>query len=81
MRLGNGLDRSLPQILEIIQINGNIGTKRKRFRVRLFHDIGPYRIKSSALICRANQWTGLYMIGTTVMKELKLSMILGVCNH
>ena len=23
------------------------------------------------MICRSNQWTGLYVIGTSVMKELK----------
>ena len=27
-------------------------------------EAGPY------YICRANQWTGLYVIGTSVMKEL-----------
>ena len=38
--------------------------------VKLFHDGGPYHIEISPLICRANQWTGFYMIGTSVMKEL-----------
>ena len=28
-------------------------------------------IETSSLICRANQWTGFYMIGTSFMKELK----------
>ena len=36
----------------------------------LFHDGGPYHINTSPLICRANQWTGFYMIGTSVMKGL-----------
>ena len=36
----------------------------------LFHDGGPYHIKTSPFICRANQWTGFYVIGTSVMKEL-----------
>ena len=37
---------------------------------RLFHDEGSYHIETSPLICRANQSTGFYMIGTSVMKEL-----------
>ena len=27
-------------------------------------------METSPLICRANQWTGFYMIGASVMKEL-----------
>ena len=27
-------------------------------------------VKTSPLICRTNQWTGFYMIGTSVMREL-----------
>ena len=30
----------------------------------------PNHIETSPLINKANQWTGFYMIGTTVMKEL-----------
>ena len=41
------------------------------FRKYLSHDVDPYHIETSPLICRANQWTGFYMIGTSVMKELK----------
>ena len=37
---------------------------------QLFHDGDPYHIETSPLTCKANQWTGFYMIGTTVMKEL-----------
>ena len=37
---------------------------------KLFHDGSPYYIETSPLICRANQWTDFYMIGTFVMKEL-----------
>ena len=37
----------------------------------LFHDGGRYHIETSPLICRANQWTGFYMISAFVMKELK----------
>ena len=29
-----------------------------------------HHIETSLLICRANQWTGFYMIGASVMKEL-----------
>ena len=29
-------------------------------------------MKTSPLICRANQWTGFYMIRTSVMKGLKI---------
>ena len=36
----------------------------------LFHDGGPYHIETSPMICRGNQWTRFYMIGTSVMKEL-----------
>ena len=32
--------------------------------------LGPYRIETSPLIWRANQWTGFYIIETSVMKEL-----------
>ena len=31
---------------------------------------GRYHIETSPLICKANQWTGFYMITTSVMKEL-----------
>ena len=41
------------------------------FRKLLSHDVGSYHIETSPLICRANQWPGFYMIGTSVMKELK----------
>ena len=37
----------------------------------LFHDGGPYHIETSPLICRANQWTGFFMIGTSAMEEFK----------
>ena len=36
-----------------------------------FHDGGRYHIETSPLICSTNQWTGFYMITTSVMKELK----------
>ena len=39
-------------------------------RKQLFHDGSRYHIETSALICRANQWTGFNMITAFVMKEL-----------
>ena len=38
---------------------------------KLFHDRGSYHIETSLLICIASQWTFFYMIGTSVMEELK----------
>ena len=37
-----------------------------------FHDRYPCYIEISPLICSVNQWTGFYMIETSVMTELKL---------
>ena len=37
----------------------------------LFHDGDPYHIETSPLIISANHWTSFYMIGTTVMTEIK----------
>ena len=34
------------------------------------YDGGRYHTEISPLICRANQWTGFYMITASVMKEL-----------
>ena len=36
------------------------------------YDGNSHHIETSPLICRTNQWTGFYMMGTFVMKELKL---------
>ena len=38
---------------------------------KVFHDGDPYYIETTPLIFTANQWTDFYMIGTSVMKELK----------
>ena len=46
---------------------------RKEFWLRfqtLIFDGGLYRIETSPLICTANQWTGFYVTGTFVIKEL-----------
>ena len=39
-----------------------------------FYDGGPYRTKTSPLIFRANEWTGFYIIETSIMKELKANV-------
>ena len=31
---------------------------------------GPYNTQTSPLICSENEWTGIYMIETSVMEEL-----------
>ena len=36
-----------------------------------FQDGGRYHIETSPLICRANQWTGFYMITASALKGLK----------
>ena len=41
-------------------------------RLKFFHDGGSYHIETNPFICSANQWAGFYMIGTSVMKELKI---------
>ena len=38
--------------------------------LQLFHDGVTYHIEISPMICSVNQWTGFYMIRTSVMKEL-----------
>ena len=45
--------------------------KSIRDRTLVFHGGDLCHIKTSPLIFRGNQWTGFYMIGTSVMKELK----------
>ena len=39
---------------------------------KLFHDGGPYDIKISLLIFRANQWTCFYIVGISIMKNTSL---------
>ena len=39
-----------------------------------FHDGGSYHIETSLLICTANQGTGFYTIGTSVVKEVKITL-------
>ena len=44
----------------------------KLFSFDPFHDGDLYHIETSPLICGANQWTGFYMITTSVIKGLIL---------
>ena len=37
---------------------------------QLCHDRGHYHIETSPSICRANKWTGFYLITASLMKEL-----------
>ena len=37
--------------------------------IELFHDGGSNDTETSLLICSANQWTGFYMIGASIMRE------------
>ena len=46
----------------------------------LFYDESPYHIETNLLICSVNQWTGFYMIGTSVTKELKNEKSETVCG-
>ena len=47
----------------------------------LFHNRGPYHIETNPLICSANQWTGFYMIGSCVIKELRGLNPENLCAH
>ena len=38
--------------------------------VNSFKTEAVYHIETSSLICKANQWTGFYMITVAVLKEL-----------
>ena len=38
------------------------------------HNGGPYHIETISFICSANQWTGFFMVGTSVMKVLIKSL-------
>ena len=41
----------------------------------LFHDGCPYHIETSSIICSANQWTGLHLIETSIMKQSNFGQI------
>ena len=46
------------------------------------HDGDPHNIETSQFICSANQWTGLFMTGTSIVKDLSqlwlLFVLLGI---
>ena len=52
---------------------------RKTYNVikynKYFLDSSPHGITFNSFICSASQWTGLHMIVTSVMKELKRSLV------
>ena len=43
-------------------------------KFKLFPGGGPYHVETSPLISSANQWTGFYMSGASVTKELILTL-------
>ena len=49
-------------------------TRPSLFRVNCFMKEIPIIIETCPFICYANQWNGFYMTGTSVMKELKISI-------
>ena len=59
----------------IFRILTNIYERAFSGNSSFFHDGSPYRTETSPLICSGNQRTGFYMIGTSLMKELKASLI------
>ena len=48
------------------------GSKKEILVLNVKHDGGHYHVETTPLICRINKRTGFYMIGASVMKELKL---------
>ena len=53
----------------------------EKYDEELFHDGGPYNMRTSPLIYFANQWNGFYMIGTSVKKRVKdFSEMLESCH-
>ena len=50
------------------------GMNKPSHSSQLFHGEGLYHIETSPLICKSNQWTGLYMIGISVMKEFMFNV-------
>ena len=46
------------------------------WRRLLYHIIMSYHIETNPFICSANQWTKFYVIGTSVIKKLIVSVVL-----
>ena len=67
----NYLKRPNPLLCPVaLQCDNVIKTDQSNDDQLNFHDGGRYHIETSQLICRANQWTGFYMILASVVKEL-----------
>ena len=64
----------------VVICNETILCTTRKFSLALSWRRGPYHIETSPVICSANQWTGFYMIGTSVMKELKADWIIDKAN-
>ena len=47
---------------------------------KCFSDEGPNPIETSPLSCSANQWTGFFMIRTSVIKKLRATTIILVTS-
>ena len=50
-------------------------TPAKYTETYLFHEGGRNHMEPSPLICRADQWTGFYLITASGMKELNVLQI------
>ena len=48
--------------------------RKQLLTIQHFHNGGPYKIENNPLICRTNQWTGFYMIKTSVTKEFNIDV-------
>ena len=60
-------------IISLFDVNKWLYDKYTQLAPSPFLDGGRYHIETNPLICGANQWTGFYMITTSVMKGLKLT--------
>ena len=76
---------NLFEISQFDQIYGSI--YRSKWKLKTFFNIfqramicltlsswSSYHIETSPLICSANQWTGFYIAGTLIMRELNLTL-------
>ena len=54
-----------------LRISKLINLSSRKF-LSIFHDGSSYHVETSPLICSVNQWTGFYMIGNLIKKELIL---------
>ena len=61
---------TISEVILLLQKNVNLSKIDYKTYNKPFHDGGCYHTETSPLICRANQWTGFYMITASVMKGL-----------